>query len=407
MLVIRVTIAVSAAILALLPAEAGAQGLGALRKKAEDAKKRVETAVDKKPSVDTAKAKPAATASPATSSGAASASAPAASPGEAAKPNAKVWENYDFVPGNKVLFYTDFSEDKVGNFARGLKYVSGPVEIVERDGVKLLRSTDRATILIPVGRKLPERFTLELDVLTMNRGIVDQIVIEGGRERSRSANSAEIDWSPRGTFMLGSGYNAATSVSIPDAMQPQLINAPVHLRVLMDSGYFKMYVNERRMYNIPELQFRRDSVIRVEVYGTDELPVFLTSVRLAESETDVLYDALAAKGRWATQGILFATGKAEVQPESRPVLKEIASTLKQHADLRILIEGHTDNVGGSAANLALSDARAAAVKAALITDFGVAGDRITAKGLGDTKPSVPNATAAGRAQNRRVEVVKQ
>jgi outer membrane protein OmpA-like peptidoglycan-associated protein len=89
------------------------------------------------------------------------------------------------------------------------------------------------------------------------------------------------------------------------------------------------------------------------------------------------------------------------------VLKEIASTLKQHADLKILIEGHTDNVGSSASNMTLSDARAAAVKTALVTDFGADGSRITTKGLGDTKPSVPNATAAGRAQNRRVEVVKQ
>ena len=89
---------------------------------------------------------------------------------------------------------------------------------------------------------------------------------------------------------------------------------------------------------------------------------------MAESETDVLYDALTAKGRWATQGILFATGKADLQPESRPVLKEIAATLKQHGDLKILIEGHTDNVGSAASNLALSDARAAAVKAALVAD---------------------------------------
>jgi outer membrane protein OmpA-like peptidoglycan-associated protein len=120
-----------------------------------------------------------------------------------------------------------------------------------------------------------------------------------------------------------------------------------------------------------------------------------------------MYDALAAKGRWVTQGILFATGKAELQPESRPVLKEIAATLKKYGDLKILIEGHTDNVGAAAANLALSDARAAAVKAALVSQFGADGARIATKGLGDTKPSAPNATAVGRAQNRRVEIVKQ
>lgn len=121
----------------------------------------------------------------------------------------------------------------------------------------------------------------------------------------------------------------------------------------------------------------------------------------------MLYDALATKGRWATQGILFATGKADLQPESRSVLKEIATTLKEHGDLKILIEGHTDNVGNAANNLALSDARAAAVKAALVADYGVAAERISTKGFGDTKPSVPNATPEGRAQNRRVEVVKQ
>ena len=67
----------------------------------------------------------------------------------------------------------------------------------------------------------------------------------------------------------------------------------------------------------------------------------------------------------------------------------------------------TDNVGSAASNLALSEARAVAVKGALVAEFGVDGNRITTKGFGDTKPSVPNTTATGRAQNRRVEVVKQ
>jgi outer membrane protein OmpA-like peptidoglycan-associated protein len=190
-------------------------------------------------------------------------------------------------------------------------------------------------------------------------------------------------------------------------MQSALKGNVSHIRVLMDSAYFKMYTNERRLYNIPELAFVRDSVIRVQLNGSEEVPAFLTGIRVAESETDVMYDALAAKGRWATHGILFATGKAEVQPESRPVLKEIASMLKQHGDMRILIEGHTDNVGAPASNLSLSDARAAAVKAVLVAEHGVDAARITTKGFGDTKPSAPNGTAVGRAQNRRVEIVKQ
>lgn len=325
--------------------------------------------------------------------------------------DAKVWENYDFVPGSKVLFYTDFSEDRVGNFARGLRYRSGPVEVIERDSVKMLRSTGQAEFLIPVGKKLPDRFTLEIDVIAPRGSCAcyDVIAFEGGAELDRGDTSAEINWQPAGTTIISSAFNRNMEVEIPEAMQEQLKGSLVHVRVLMDGPYFKMYVNERRMYNIPELPFRRDSVIRVVLHGTEEpdVAVFVTSVRVAESEAAVLYDALMANGRWVTQGILFATGKADLRPESRPVLKEIAATMKQHGDLKILIEGHTDNVGSAAGNLALSDARAAAVKAALVSEHGVDGGRITTKGFGNTKPSVPNTTAAGRAQNRRVEIVKQ
>jgi outer membrane protein OmpA-like peptidoglycan-associated protein len=205
------------------------------------------------------------------------------------------------------------------------------------------------------------------------------------------------------------GQQRAWRAAIPAAMRDQMVGNIVRLRVLMDSGYFKMYANERRLYNIPEFAFKRDSVIRIALEGADAdgMAVYLTGIRVVESETDVLYDALLAKGRWVTQGILFETEKTELRPESRPVLTEIGNTMKKYGDLRILIDGHTDNVGSAASNLALTEGRAAAVKAALVAEFGVAGDRITTKGLGDTKLSVPNTTAAGRAQNRRVEIVKQ
>ena len=395
---------------------ASAQSLGSLRKKAEEEAKKAKAAVDKKPSLDTATKKPAAPAAasqetPAATSAAPASAAAGASDAAAAKPDAKVWENYDFVPGNKVIFYTDFSEDKVGNFARGLKYRGGAAEIVERNDTKVLRATNTAEFLIPVGKKLPERFTLEVDVIAPLSGVMNRaLTFEGGAQSAADEKSAWITWNPQGAWIQGSGLDMNSGgAHVPEAMASAFAGNVTHLRVLMDGAYFKMYANERRMYNIPELAFRRDSVIRMSLGGTEEdgMAVYVTSIRVAESETDILYDALAAKGRWVTQGILFATGKAEVQPESRPVLKEIAITLKQHPDLKILIEGHTDNVGSPASNLTLSDARAAAVKAALVADFRVDGDRITTKGLGDTKPSVPNTTSAGRAQNRRVELVKQ
>ena len=329
-----------------------------------------------------------------------------------AETDPKIWENYDFVPGSKVIFYTDFSEDRVGNFARELKYVSGPTEIVERDDIKVLRSIGRAMFLIPVGSKLPQRFTLEIDVIAPTEPIggYDYVAIEGGPELDRSEESAEVNWHPEGSVIIGGGQTVETSEKhLPEAEAAKALGQVTHLRILMDGEYFKMYANEKRLYNIPALQFRRDSVIRVLLKGGEEQnqATFLTSIRVAESETDVMYDALSTKGRWVTQGILFSSGKADLQPESRPVLKEIASTMKKYGDLKVLIEGHTDNVGPAASNLALSDARAAAVKAALVSNFAVDGSRITTKGFGDTKPAVPNTTAAGRSQNRRVEIVKQ
>jgi hypothetical protein len=117
--------------------------IGALRRKAEEEAKKKLEASGKKPDsakakMDSAKAKADTAKSPPTAK-----SAPTAGKTTAVQPpaSAKVWENYDFVPGNKVLFYTDFSEDRVGNFARGLKYLNGPMEIVERGDVKMLRAT--------------------------------------------------------------------------------------------------------------------------------------------------------------------------------------------------------------------------------------------------------------------------
>lgn len=112
------------------------------------------------------------------------------------------------------------------------------------------------------------------------------------------------------------------------------------------------------------------------------------------------------QGSIALHNILFDTGKATITPASQPALATIGEVLKADPSLRLEIQGHTDNVGQKTANLALSQARAAAVRDELIKTFGVAPDRLTATGFGDTKPVADNSTDQGRAQNRRVELVK-
>lgn len=80
--------------------------------------------------------------------------------------------------------------------------------------------------------------------------------------------------------------------------------------------------------------------------------------------------------------------------------------LTEHGDLKLTIEGHTDNVGAAASNQTLSEKRAAAVRQYLIDKHSVDASRLTAKGLGSTKPTTSNDTPEGRQNNRRVELVK-
>ena len=121
---------------------------------------------------------------------------------------------------------------------------------------------------------------------------------------------------------------------------------------------------------------------------------------------DSLAAALTASGSVAIRDILFDTGKATIQPSSAPTLALIAEMLQANPETVLEIQGHTDNVGTPASNVALSRDRATAVKAALVK-AGIAGERLSTKGLGDTQPVADNSTEDGRARNRRVELVKK
>jgi OOP family OmpA-OmpF porin len=101
--------------------------------------------------------------------------------------------------------------------------------------------------------------------------------------------------------------------------------------------------------------------------------------------------------------ILFDTAKSSFQKQTYPVLQAIVAILKEYPTAKFALEGHTDSDGKDAANLVLSQTRAAAVRSFLI-DNGIAADRLTSEGFGEAKPVATNATKAGKAQNRRVEV---
>ena len=124
------------------------------------------------------------------------------------------------------------------------------------------------------------------------------------------------------------------------------------------------------------------------------------------ADASSLKDEIEKTGHVAVYGILFDTGKATLQPASDEPLNEVLKLLQQDDSLKVVIEGHTDNVGAAATNQALSEKRAQAVRDWLVAK-GIAANRLTAKGYGATKPLADNSTEEGRAKNRRVELVKQ
>lgn len=120
-----------------------------------------------------------------------------------------------------------------------------------------------------------------------------------------------------------------------------------------------------------------------------------------------LGDGLLAKGRIALYGLYFDTGKADVKPESRPQLVEMANLLKAQPGLKVYIVGHTDNQGQADSNMGLSLQRAQAVMAELTSTYKIDGKRLQARGVGSLAPLAANTSDEGRAQNRRVELVVQ
>ena len=131
----------------------------------------------------------------------------------------------------------------------------------------------------------------------------------------------------------------------------------------------------------------------------------ITRITAGNSMRAEMEQALNTIGRYDNYGIHFDFGKATIQPTADSMMEDIAVTLKNNSTWRLQINGHTDSIGGEAANLVLSEARAASVKTALV-NLGIAPGRLQSAGLGESQPKGDNGTLQGRALNRRVELVR-
>lgn len=168
------------------------------------------------------------------------------------------------------------------------------------------------------------------------------------------------------------------------------------------------------IYNDPSQTFvihRQDRDIWVHLcvslYNAGLLVVETKPVQI----TATLLPASALKAQIDTTGkvalhVNFATDKTDILPDSQPQIAQVVALLAQDPALALAVNGYTDNSGDAAHNKVLSEGRAKAVVAALVAQ-GIAAQRLTAAGYGDADPVADNASEQGKAQNRRVELVKQ
>ncbi len=335
-------------------------------------------------------------AAPAATAGAPAGAAGAVGAGTAAelKPGQGAWANYDFKPGERVVYSDDFTSDEVGDFPKRMEFKSGAAEIVEWNGSRWLRATSPSKFYLTLPEALPERFTLEFDY---NNQYGEVWISFTEDENTR------VEFGGDGTAELNNhkaGINASGRYDT-DQNRDKIRRA----RIMGDGKYLKVYFDDKRILNVPNADVGRSKKILFNTDAAADRPAMFANFRVAAGGKK-LYDALSEKGRVTTQGIFFDTGSDRIRPESTPTLKEIGTMLKDHPELKLVIEGHTDNVGKPDANQALSEKRANAVRQYLVDTYQIEGARLQAKGLGQTKPVGSNETPEGRQNNRRVELVK-
>ena len=313
------------------------------------------------------------------------------------------YKNYDFVPGDKIIFQSQLADERVGEIPSQFILNKGQVDIQTED--------DENAIHIPKGpdasisprfstaAAIPDAFTIEFDYKNEKYGV----------------NHVNIDFGTRvGTYgsndiMTGIGFNdnfvhwTSDNVNYPD----ELITAtktPMqwhHYAIAFNKNAGKAYIDQFRVANINNLAGKHDQ-INIEIIGYENS--YLKNIRIAAGGMD-LYKKITTDTKIITHGILFTVDQASLQPASMGTINTIYNLLKANAALKFEIDGHTDNTGTAAHNLTLSQSRADAVKTQLVS-MGIDASRLTTKGFGDAKPLGKNDTPEDKANNRRVEFIK-
>ena len=338
--------------------------------------------------------------------------------------NLEIYSKFDYVPGDELLFFDDFSQDFVGDFpARWNTNGSGEVVKINKvDGNWLQLKSGYNLLYIPDLNNLPEDYTIEFDVIiqgitrsTSSTARLSVILSDDAKFKKGAEHYVEVtipfgqygafDFRAMNYFNRGGGdINSSIKADIRD----EVLNKP-HFSISVTKKRYRLWLNEVKYIDIPrfvqELNVLNHIKFHINNFKDGEERLFISNLKVAKGGVD-LRRKLLSEGKISTNGILFDSGSANIKPQSYGIIRQISQVLIQDENIKLNIIGHTDSDGKDDTNLKLSKDRANAVKEALIKVYKISGDRLQTDGKGETEPVDDNTTTNGKAQNRRVEFIK-
>lgn len=341
--------------------------------------------------------------------------------GKNSSPSLAAYSKFDFIPGEKVIFFEDFSQDAVGDFP-ALWNTNGSAEVVTTNLYpgNWMKFQGWEAVWTDELLKLPDNYTLEYDVINLKDKDGN---MPGCMMRLMQAKNVKA-WDS-GTAPGNGGFQFHTDYGRPfystwlygaeceklnmdgykdDEMLKEKVDVKYHIAIWVQKSRIRLYQNMDKVFDIPKAF--PTGCVKPDRIRFERGAAMVSNIRIAVGAPD-MRNKLMTEGKLVTYGIYFDVNKDVVKPESYGTLKEIAKILNEVPDVKVKIVGHTDSDGQDAANLDLSKRRAASVKAELAKSFGVNADRLETDGMGETQPVAANDSPANKALNRRVEFIKQ
>jgi OmpA-OmpF porin, OOP family len=349
---------------------------------------------------------------------------PSASKGSSQdQPALQTYSKYDFIPGEKIIFFEDFSQDAVGDFP-ALWNTNGSAEVVTTNLFpgNWMKFDSRDAVWTDALLTLPDNFTIEFDVIPTsgsesNGGMsgycfrlmqaINAASYDHGAIPGKAAFAFSVEYFGRPGYRTYINLDGAENLGLSgykedDALK-QKKDQKYHMALWYQKGRVRLYQDQNKLFDLPKaFTFAGVKMDRIRF---ENGAAMVTNVRIAIGAPD-MRNKLLTEGKLVSYGIYFDVNKDVVKPESYSTLKSIAAILTENPDVRVKIVGHTDSDGADAANLDLSKRRGASVKNELIKTFGLDASHLESDGLGETQPIAPNDSPANKALNRRVEFIK-